>query len=517
MNRSAGTFPATLALAALVAACSGSAPSPSVPSAPSIAVPTAAPSVVTKASSAASPTAGSAGPTVAPIWSPDTTNRTVGLFVNDPRAYVGYTLLAPKQYTKTYLIDNSGRVVHTWTSKYPPGQSAYLLENGHMIRAGSKQNPDVNTGGGEGGVIEEYDWDGNLVWTLDYSTSTYSQHHDFTVMPNGDVLMLVVEKKTYAETIAAGFDPSKVGAAQKQGYLLPDSVVEIKPSKPSGGTVVWSWHAWDHLVQDFDSSKSNYGRVSAHPELVNPNGTGQVPVFWNHMNGIAYNAALDQVMVSDRGASELWVIDHATTTAEAASHTGGKQGHGGDLIYRWGNPAQYGAGTQKDQALFQQHAGMWIPSGLPGAGDILVFNNGLGRNYSTIDEITPPVTASGGYPLTAGSAVGPNALAWTYKADPPSSFFSGEISGAQRLPNGDTLVCDGIHGTLFEVTSAGVTVWRYVNPVVRTGPLGKSDAIPPDDNKAGQFLNEVFKAFRYGPAFPGLLGRDLTPGLVIEK
>jgi formylglycine-generating enzyme required for sulfatase activity len=91
-------------------------------------------------------------------------NRTVGLFLNDSRAWPGYTLLAPKQYTTTYLIDNQGRVVHTWTSKYPPGQSAYLLPNGDLIRAATIKNPDINTGGGEGGRIEEYDWGGNLVW-----------------------------------------------------------------------------------------------------------------------------------------------------------------------------------------------------------------------------------------------------------------------------------------------------------------------------------------------------------------
>lgn len=268
------------------------------------------------------------------VSSPGNSSRTVGLFLNTSSAYPGYTLLAPKQYTMTYLINNQGQVVHTWTSKYPPGQSAYLLPNGNLIRAASMMNPNVNTGGGEGGRIEEYDWDGNLVWYLDYSTDQYMQHHDFTVLPNGDILMLVVEKKTYAEAVNAGFDPSRIQQVQQQGYMLPDSVVEIKPTYPSGGTVVWSWHVWDHLVQDFSASKSNYGNVTAHPELVDPNVDRQIPVFWNHMNSITYNPTLDQVMVSVRGNSEIWIIDHSTTTAEAASHTGGKHGKGGDLLYR---------------------------------------------------------------------------------------------------------------------------------------------------------------------------------------
>jgi hypothetical protein len=446
--------------------------------------------------------------------------QTVGLFLNTPQAFVGYTLLAPKQYTSTYLLDNNGKVVHSWTaSKYPPGQSAYLLANGDLIRACSIRNPDLSTGGGEGGRIEEFNWEGDMVWSLDYSTPQYMQHHDFVVLPNGNILMLVVEKKTYDEAIAAGFDPTKLtGEIKTNGYMVPDSVVEIKPTYPSGGKVVWSWHVWDHLVQGFSSSKANYGTVAAHPELIDPNGGGQdIPAFWNHMNSITYNATLDQVMVSVRGNSEIWVIDHSTTTAEAAGHSGGVHGKGGDLLYRWGNPAQYGAGTKTDDILFQQHCAMWIDAGLPGAGDILIFNNGLGRGYTTIDEITPPVDSKGNYSLTTGKAFGPTSLTWTYKANPPASFFASEISGAQRLPNGNTLICDGIHGTIFEVTADGQTVWKYINPVCKTGPIGKDDVVPPDTAKQGSFLNEVFRVVKYAPDYPGLAGRSLTPGNTIEK
>jgi hypothetical protein len=445
--------------------------------------------------------------------------QTVGLFLNDPRAYAGYTLLAPKQYTSTYLINNQGQVVHSWTSsKYPPGQSAYLLTNGDLIRACSIRNPDLSTGGGEGGRIEEFNWEGNMVWSLDYTTPQYMQHHDFVVLPNGNILMLVVEKKTYEEAVAAGFDPGKLSEEIKSNrYMVPDSIVEIKPTLPSGGTVVWSWHVWDHLVQDYSSSKANYDTVQAHPELINPNGGQQIPAFWNHMNSITYNAALDQVMVSVRGNSEIWIIDHSTTMVQAASHTGGKSGKGGDLLYRWGNPSQYGAGTRNDETLFQQHCAMWIDSNLPGAGDIIIFNNGIGRDYTTIDEITPPVDSNGNYSLTTGKAFGPTGLTWTYKANPPTSFYAPEISSAQRLQNGNTLICDGVHGMIFEITANGEIVWKYVNPVVKTGPLGRTSVIPPDTAKQGQFMNEVFRVLRYGLDYPGLVGRDLTPSGTIEK
>jgi formylglycine-generating enzyme required for sulfatase activity len=443
--------------------------------------------------------------------------QTVGLFVNTASSWQGYTLLAPKHYTSTYLINNEGLVVQSWNgSKYEPGQSAYLLENGNLMRAAMTKGP-LSTGGGEGGRIEEYDWNGNLVWQFDYSTNMYMSHHDFRPLPNGNVLVLVVEKKTYDEAINAGFDPAKLSPDIKsQGYMLPDSVVEVKPTRPVGGVVVWEWHVWDHLIQDFNASKTNYGSVSAHSELIDADGTGnQIPLFWNHMNSINYNADLDQIILSVRGNSEIWVIDHSTTSNEASGHSGGRSGKGGDLIYRWGNPLAYKVGNVSSQMLFQQHDAQWIASDCPGAGNILVFNNGLGRQYSSVDEFTPPtVDTNGNYPLVLETAFAPQNLAWTYKANPPTSLYSEAISGAQRLPNGNTLICDGVHGVLTEVTSSGETVWKYVNPVVREGSLTQGSTPALDDR--GHQLNAVFRVERYSLDYVGLKGRDLTPQGTLE-
>ena len=125
--------------------------------------------------------------------------QTVGLFLNTTNAWPGYTLMAPMHHTNTYLLNNAGEIVHRWTSAYEPGRTAYLLTNGHLFRAGMVRSGGPSTGGGEGGRIEEYDWDGNLVWAIDYYSPTYIHHHDFKVLPNGNVLLLVAEKKTYAE------------------------------------------------------------------------------------------------------------------------------------------------------------------------------------------------------------------------------------------------------------------------------------------------------------------------------
>src|SRR5262249_17725952 len=115
---------------------------------------------------------------------------------------------------------------------------------------------------------------------------------------------------------------------------------------------------------------------------------------WLHCNSLSYNAEFDQIMVSSPEFNEIWIIDHSTTTAEAASHAGGRSGKGGDLLYRWGNPRAYRAGTVKDQRLFYQHNAQWIPRGFPGEGHLLVFNNGRrrpGGAHSTVDEIILPV------------------------------------------------------------------------------------------------------------------------------
>ena len=451
------------------------------------------------------------------LMRPDKVARTVGLLRNTGKEFPGYTLMSPMHSTATYLVDNAGRYVHKWTSTGEPGRSSYLLENGHLIRASAMPNAGPSTGGGEGGRIEEYDWDGKLVWGFDWYGPNYIAHHDFKVLPNGNVLILVAEKKTVAEAIAAGFNPALFDASTvSQGYLLPDSLIEVRPTGPTSGTVVWEWHLWDHLVQDFSASKANVRVVASHPELIDANGTNaRIPQFWNHVNGIDYHPQFDQVMLSVRGNSELIVIDHSTSTAQAAGHAGGRYGRGGDVLYRWGNPQQYDRGGAAQRTLFQQHHTHWIEPGLPGAGNILIFNNGIGRGYSSVDEIAPPVDANGAYALGTGGAFSPSSPAWTYVGSPPASFYSAEISGAQRLPNGNTLITEGVKGNLFEVTAGGELVWQYVNPVTRA-PLAQGSAIPVDPGKADQLMNAVFRVTRYGVEFPGLKGRDLTPIGTIE-
>jgi hypothetical protein len=172
-------------------------------------------------------------------------------------------------------------------------------------------------------------------------------------------------------------------------------------------------------------------------------------------------------MVSCREFNEIWIIDHSTTSLEAAGHKGGKHGMGGDLLYRWGNPQAYRAGSVKDQRLFSQHDASWIPDGLPGAGHALVFNNGGRRpdgNYSSADEIVLPVREDGSYDRTAGAAFAPKSAVWSFTSPKKQDFFAALMSSSQRLPNGNTLVCTGFGGVVFEATPENKIVWRYINP-----------------------------------------------------
>jgi hypothetical protein len=262
-------------------------------------------------------------------------------------------------------------------------------------------------------------------------------------------------------------------------------VVEVDPVTSQ---VVWEWRTWDHLLPPGAAA-------SDHPELVDPSFVATPSVDWTHANAVFYNASLDQVMLSVRNFSEFWVIDHSTTTAQAAGHTGGRTGKGGDLIYRWGNPRAYG--LDAPQQLFGQHNAQWIASGLPGAGNILVFNNGdvNARPYSKVTELVPPVRADGSYEYDPSRGFLPAAPVWEYVATPPESFFAPIISGAQRLVSGNTLVTVGTEGRVFEVTPQGQTVWSYVV----TDTAGKTGYM-------------VFRAVRYEPGYAGLAQQTLTPG-----
>jgi len=397
----------------------------------------------------------------------------------------GQILFAPMDSQTTYLIDSSGNVVHSWSSNYFPGEVVRWLGDDTILRT---IKVGMSGSGGAGGGVQKMLWDGTVTWEYRYNTNGYLSHHDIFPLPNGNVLMIAWETKTRTEAIEVGRNPDTISGIT----FMPDHVIEVKPTGPTSGDIVWEWHVWDHLIQDYDSSKENYGVVADHPELIDIN-YGVIDPFlsdWLHTNSIDYNEQFDQILLSVHNFNEVWVIDHSTTLAEAAGHTGGHSGKGGDLLYRWGNPQAYRAGGASDDKFFGQHDATWIKAGCPGEGDILVFNNGLNRPagmYSSVDEIVPPVDANGSYYLAPGSAYGPEDFTWSYAANPPTSFYSGLFSGAQRLSDGNTLICNGEAGRFFEVTPDGTTVWEYTNllPNPAMNNVFKIVYLPPEEPPEG--------------------------------
>lgn len=400
------------------------------------------------------------------------------------QAYTGNTFHGSNNSKLTYLRDMNNNLIHTWTSTRNGGYSQYMMPDGSIYR--SAVSGTSFNGGGATGMIQKLSWSGSVLWEYTYSNTSYRLHHDFCVMPNGNVLMIAWELKTAAQCVAAGLNHSS--------SLWPDHIIEVQPVGTTGGIIVWKWHFWDHLIQDYDPTKSNYGVVADHPELLDIN-VGSTSGDWMHCNGISYNAARDEIVFSSHNLNEIYVIDHSTTTAEAAGHTGGARGKGGDFLYRWGKASNYRA-PNSPQVFNVVHCAIWLTGTLPGSGNIMAFNNRNGTNSSMIVEITPPIDSLGNYTLNNGTAYLPTSPVWSYSA---SGFYSNHLGGIQRLPNGNTLIAESTSGYIFEVNSAGVVQWSYQGSgeIVRAlrYPPNYITSIPDEEIEKTPVRFELFQNF----------------------
>lgn len=369
----------------------------------------------------------------------------------------GYTLLMPISGNYIYLIDMNGNEAHSWKLPGNPGHSAYLLPDGRLLATYGVRSQYFTGTGISGGGIEILDWDGNVVWKYEMpDDGKYHTHHDVAYMQNGHILAISYERFTKDEAIALGFDSSRVN---KVGEIWAEVVFEIDPST---NKIVWEWHVKDHLGK---------GKTKFDPTYTigdNPVSSG---TDWLHFNAIDYNEALDQIIFSSRNLSEFYIIDHNTTRQTAA-------GNAGDILFRYGNPQTYGGNAA--QTLSGQHNVHWID---PTSKDsnILIFNNNdrkVGR--SNIVE------------LDLNSSYTNADIVWQYGDDAnEETFFSDHIAGAQRLANGNTLICVGTEGYVFEIDSTGKVVWNWQNTKFGgTTPRGDSVAL--------------FRAERYPTSYSGL-------------
>jgi hypothetical protein len=338
------------------------------------------------------------------------------------------------------------------------------------------------------GRIEEVDPQDSVVWFYELSNDTMQTHHDMKVMPNGNILACSFILKTIEQMKEVGVDTTllKSGFGGGGNFILAEIILEIDPKALPGQERVWEWHIWDHIIPG--------DQATAHPELFSGSmGSSLLMGQWVHLNGLDYCPRRDLIVFTSRLFSEVYIIDHSTTTAEAAGHTGGTYGKGGDILYRWGKPSNFlpqetiqdtvirrddttivtrNAGRPDDR-LDVLHCCTFIPEGYPGDGNIMFFHNNVNARKSEVIEITLPTDASGNFIHTPGSPFGPEEPTWIYA--PADSFHSPYMSSALRMLNGNTLIHEAsptyeqsggmmfsdINSRLREVTPLNEVVWDY--------------------------------------------------------
>lgn len=470
-----------------------------------------------------------------------------GLRLREPDAFDGFTVISPLNSRDVHLVDMQGAIVHTWKTAYVPAGGYILLDNGHLLRGAMIEGNPRFHGGGIGGRIEELDWDGKVVWEYELANDQRTLHHDIDKLPNGNILAIAFEYHSPDEAFAKGRAASRV---HEEG-LWCDVVLEIRPTPPKGGEIVWEWRSFDHLVQDEREQAQGYGAPSDFPGRIDVNadhrfdapetdeerrireerekamqslgysggaadtaakapdaGDGKAPpkkedkydADWLHTNAVEYLPEEDLIALSTPHMSEIWVIDHSTTTAQAATDKGGRRGRGGELLYRFGNPRNYGRGGDGERRLYYQHDPTWLPGAKPGERHMLVFNNGSRRpdkEFSEVLEFALPFDSASGFSGGKDQAFGPDEYVWTYQD--PDKLFAPFISGAQRLPNGHTLICEGPRGRVLEVDAKGRVVWDFYNPYGgEVKPSEQGGKAPP---------KALFRAMRIAKDAPAVRGR----------
>lgn len=430
-------------------------------------------------------------------------SNTVGTIAYDPDLYAeGYTLVYPHNQPHARLIDACGEVVHQWTNDTlrRPGNSAYLTPMGNLVWAHRPANflGDAIWAGGGGAVIEGRTWDNAIQWNFTLNDSTGRLHHDFALTNTGTVLAIAWERIDSTTAVEAGRNPELL----EDGELWSERIIELMPNESGGADVIWEWRAWDHLVQDFDSTKANFGNPALAPERVDLNfGTpSSAAPDWLHMNSIDFNPSLGHILLSIPTFDELWIID------KAAPENG--------LIWRWGNPEAHANGTSEDQQLHYQHAARWLDApyhqGSPDFGKIAVFNNrnpGATGPFSSAHLIAPILIENEGsttYAMNETGTFSPDAFDWTWTAPTPTDFFSSGLSNFERLPNGNNLLLSGRTGEIFEFTAGGDTAWYYRVPLQAGTTVAQGTELGMNDNL-------LFRATRYPAQFPVFNSVDLTP------
>lgn len=371
----------------------------------------------------------------------------------DPaRAYNTYIVFgAPDEHT--HLIDMNGNEVHTWNYSGFPSE---LLDPrvargklGHvLVQYETNQGSGTTPTPGQPALfrnksIAELDWDGNVVWKWGEKApgGSAKQHHDWERLPNGNTLVLA--NLTHP---IPGF---------KLPALLDDVIYEVTPS----GDVVWSWKASDHLEEfGFTPEQLKLVRDTSEQDYFHVNNMTSVgPNKWFDNGDKRFDP--NNILIDSRNANFIVIIDK--TTGKIAWSLGPN--------YPKIDPKKSIVPRPVDQ-ISGQHDAHIIEEGLPGAGNLLVFDNQGEAGYPSAELQT-----------TGGSRVleidpQTKQIVWQYTgqdSDTPNwRFYSSFISSARRLPNGNTLIDEGMNGRFFQITPSGEIVWEYINPYFGRTPVG---------------------------------------------
>jgi len=343
---------------------------------------------------------------------------------DEARATPGFTLYSPLLQSTSYLINMLGDVVHQWDLPAQPGNYAYLLANGNLFVATKTDVGPVDLNA-KGGLIQEIDWDGNVVW--EYRDDC--QHHDFCRTRNGNLIYLGWE-------VLPGDHQARVKGGQPgsehEAGIWGDYIREVD----SAGETVWEWHGYDHMDFDIPLGPNSRRAEYAHPNAISETLDGDILVSWRH---------IDMCAIIDRVSGDFKWME--TNKAWGGQHDVQMLDNGNLMLFA-NTTARRGPGA---------------------ASQVIEFNHQTGETV------------------------------WQYRGDPAYTFHSPHISGCQRLASGNTLICEGLWGRIFEVTPLGDVVWEYISPY-----FVQSTRNAPDRNS-----NSVFRAYRYasdGPEIQGRLG-----------
>ena len=446
------------------------------------------------------------------VFSSIAQDNTIGTIVYHPEATEGgYNLIYPHNQSTAYLLDMCGNVVKTWehADSLRPANVFYILENSDVMTTyrPADFSGDAIWAGGGGASIERRTWDNEPIWSFTRNDSAYRLHHDIQPMANGNVLVTAWEQRDSLECIEAGRDSLNLTGAG----MWSEVVWVISPGADGVGEVVWEWAVWDHLVQDFDSTKSNYGVIADNIDKIDINFGLELNAAadWLHINAIDFDEYSQHIMLSVPTFNEIWVVDYGNTTS-------------GELKWRWGNPMAYDRGDSSDTKLGFQHHTHWLDLALstnsPDYGKVGVFNNrvqGDSSEYSTVHTILPVYDEYDneyGIDFESGTYM-PTDFDWTFSSPNPNTIYSNAVSSFQRLENGNSLICSGRSGDTREYTQEGDLVWHYKTPLLNQGGTASPQS-------QGTILNTnqnlTFRASRYPSDYPAFDGIELVAGLPIE-